>query len=74
MPNPCVGSPVGQGWLMDSDDNVYRIHWYEGDQLPKDIYSALGQVTVGLIDENEDEIVSHGELLYGADEMFDDDD
>ena len=76
MPSPCVGSLVGQGWLMDSDDNVYRTHLYEGYQLPNDIYYqyALGQVTDGLADENEGEIISYIQLLYGADQMFDDDD
>ena len=30
MPSSCVGSPVGQGWLIDSDDNMYQTHLYEG--------------------------------------------
>ena len=37
MPSTCVKSPVGQGWLMDSDDNMYQMHLYEWGQLPNDI-------------------------------------
>ena len=69
MPSPCVGSLVGQGWLMVSDNNMYQMHLYEGYQLPNDIYYyyALGQVTGGIADENEGEIISYIQLLYGAD-------
>ena len=34
-------SPFGNGWLLE--DNVYRIHWYEGDQVPRN----LGQLVEG---------------------------
>ena len=38
---PIQSSPVGSGWLLE--DNVYRIHWYEGDQVPRN----LGQLVEG---------------------------
>ena len=75
LPSPCLGSPVGQGWLLD--DKVYRLYWYDGDQLPKNIiiYKALGQSdSTVLEDEIEDEDTTYGDHLYGADELSDDDD
>ena len=37
MPSTCVKSPAGQDLFMDSDDNMYQMHFYEGGQLPNDI-------------------------------------
>ena len=32
---PIQSNPVGNGWLLK--DNVYQIHWYEGDQIPRNL-------------------------------------
>ena len=70
---PCADSPVGHGWNLDSD--MYRIHWYDGDQLPSDIYRALDIATAEtpIMEEEEDEDVTYGEHIFGADETYDDD-
>ena len=54
---------------------MYRIHWYNGDQLPSDIYRALDIPTAEtpIMDEEEDEDVTYGEHIFGADETYDDD-
>ena len=42
--------------------------------MPKDIYFVLGNATDAMGKEAEDEIVSLGEHLHGADEVFDNND
>ena len=70
---PCDVGPVGHGCVLDS--GTYKIQWYDGDQLPFDIYRALDMDTqASVVEEAEDEEVTYGEDLYGADEMNDDDD
>lgn len=70
--NPCQSTPAGNGWVLV--DNTYTIDWYDGDQLPKDIYKALEIDTQNSLDEEmEDEEVAHGESLYGPDESDGDD-
>ena len=70
---PCDNHPDGHGWVFDS--GTYKIQWYDGGQMPSDIYRVLDQNTqTPIVDEIEDEEVTYGEDLYGADEMNDDDD
>ena len=71
---PCDVGPVGHGCVLDS--GTYKIQWYDGDQLPFDIYRALDMDTqASVVEEAADEDVTYCEdLLYGADEVNDDDD
>jgi hypothetical protein len=56
------------------DSGTYKIQWYDGDQLPSDIYTALDQNTqTPVVDEVVSEEDTYGEDLYGADEMNNDD-
>jgi hypothetical protein len=73
LQKPCADSPVGHGWYLDND--MYRIHWYNGDQLHSDIYKALDIATAEtpIMEEEEDEDVTYGEDIFGADETYDDD-
>ena len=70
QPNPCTDSPVGHGWTLDG--STYRIHWYDGDQLPTDIFQSLATDDTHLTDECEDEAVAYGESLFGEDESDND--
>lgn len=36
---PCTSAPEENGWILDN--GKYSIDWYDGDQLPTDIYKAL---------------------------------
>ena len=67
---PCDVGPVGHGCVFDV--GTYKIQWYDGDQLPFDIYRALDMDTqASVVEEAEDEEVTYGEDLYGLDETFD---
>ena len=69
--NPCISTPNGNGWTLSG--GIYQIKWYDGDQLPVDIYKALKSGAQPILDEEmEDEEVSHGESVYGPDEVEED--
>ena len=73
LPKPCDDHSDGHGWVLDSGTDT--IQWYDGDQLPSDIYRALEQNTqASIIQEVEYEEVTYGEDVYGMDEMSEDDD
>ena len=46
--NPEI-SPTQSGWVLD--EGKYRILWFEGDQMPKDV----PQNALGLCNKNTDE-------------------
>ena len=54
-------------------EQQYRLNWYDDDQLPKYIYRALEAEASVMEEEVEDEDVTYGKILYGADEVFEDD-
>ena len=66
--NPCISTSNGNGWKLF--DGIYKIKWYDGDQLPVAIYKALKSDAQPILDEEmEDEEVSHGESVYGPGEV-----
>jgi hypothetical protein len=62
-----ISPPEGNGWIQIN--NVLSVHWYDGEQLPTDIYRALNENTQPVLsEEGEYEEVSYGETRYGPDE------
>ena len=48
----CDVAPVGHGCVLDV--GTYKIQWYDGDQLPFDIYRALDMDTqASVVEEAE---------------------
>ena len=70
LPRPCTGSPNAHGWNLH--EQQYRLNWYDGDQLPKDIYRALEAEASVMEEEVEDGDVTYGIILDGAHEVFED--
>ena len=55
-------------WLA-TENVTYKIHWYDGDQLPGDIYRALDMNTAfHIMQEDKNEEVTYGDTLYGLDD------
>ena len=69
-PVPSEMKPELNGWTLTN--NSYQIMWYNGDQLPTNILKVLNSSSVE--DDEEDEDVVVGEMIYGSDESEDDSD
>ena len=73
LQKPCTAEPEGNGWAQEN--GKYVIDWYDGDQLPTQIYQTLNTETNAVLnEEDEDEDVAFGETMYGPDELEEDDD
>ena len=72
LPSPGLGSPDRHGWVLQ--EQKCRLDWFEGDQLSKYINRAPEAKSDLMEEQVEDDDVTYGELLYGADEAFEDED
>lgn len=43
VPRPCEWKPEDHGW--DLDDSMYKINWFDGEQLPHNILDILAEDT-----------------------------
>ena len=70
-PEPCSLSRTENGWILV--DGSYKMKWFEGDKVPRDVWWILDADTEALEEQMETDTNDPltYELLYGSDDYLD---